>query len=776
MDTHDPPDADRSLTKLVEELRIQQAELEAQNEELRQTRLAAENARDRYEALFRASPLATLVVDLSGLIREYNPVASKLFTLHSARRRPQFLRQFTQTTDHGLLARALAQAHREGHSEAFGLHFIEHTGEVFPGDLYVEHVGALPDSHVLVCVLVDQRERQRQLDRIRLTESLVEANQARYRVLADYAPDWEFWLSPEGRFEYVSPACFKVTGYPAEAFYNDPGLMLRIVHPEDRPRFEAHLNDLREGEHVLTLRILDRAGKERWIEHQCRKVYDEQGMYLGRRGVNRDITEKHAMEQELAAYQGRLEELVAKRTAELEAARQAAEAANRAKSLFLANMSHELRTPLNAILGLTGLLRRNPNLDEEARHHLELVARSGEHLLDLISDVLEISRIESGRLCVQTQSFDLYELLDTLLAVMNERARSKGLTLRMQRAADLPRFIATDLAKLRQILLNLLSNAIKYTERGEVILRASVEGERLRIEVEDTGAGIRKEEQEAIFHPFYQTSAAVRQGEGTGLGLAIAREYALLLGGGIEVESTVGKGSVFRLTLPFQPGMVSVPPARRRIVGLQAGQQPPRVLIAEDDPVNQLVVQAWFAGLGFEVEVARNGEEALAAFRARRPDLVVMDMRMPVLDGYATTRAIRAMENGTRTPIIAFTASAMDDEQADTYAAGCDAVTTKPLREEAMQALLERLLDVKFVYAEDAPNPTPWPGNASAPNFALLPAPMRQALRAAAIACDIGEARRIAEAIRTNHPELARGLTQMIEAYDFDAILNACPE
>ncbi|MCX8017823.1 MAG: response regulator, partial [Rhodocyclaceae bacterium] len=405
-------------------------------------------------------------------------------------------------------------------------------------------------------------------------------------------------------------------------------------------------------------------------------------------------------EQRLSRHRDELEGEVRSRTAELERTRDAAEAANRAKSMFLANMSHELRTPLNAILGFARLMERDPRMPEDLRRNLATINRSGNYLLTLINDVLEISRIEAGRLTAHVEPFDLDELLTSLVEVMAVRARAKGLELRLERSPDLPSYIASDMAKLRQILLNLLSNAVKFTQAGEVVLTARLieqDGERVVLEfvVRDTGEGIGADELERIFQPFYQASAGLHQAEGTGLGLTISRQYAQLLGGELSAQSTPGVGSTFRLRLPAGRASAPAPgpvPSQGRVRRLSPGEPRYRILVAEDEPVNQELVKLLLEEVGFEVVLAGNGREAVERFQSARPQLVLMDMRMPVMDGFAATRAIRALPEGAGVPIIAFTASAFEEERQAILAAGCNDVMIKPLEEERLFALFERYL------------------------------------------------------------------------------------
>ncbi|MRR51587.1 MAG: hybrid sensor histidine kinase/response regulator, partial [Rhodocyclaceae bacterium] len=327
---------------------------------------------------------------------------------------------------------------------------------------------------------------------------------------------------------------------------------------------------------------------------------------------------------------------------DLQNALDAAEAANRAKSVFLANMSHELRTPLNAILGFAELMEHDDKVPETQRRNLNTINRSGRHLLSLINDILDISKIEAGRLTTQIQVGDLHELIDTIVESMSLRARHGGLELTVRLAEDVPHFISTDSGKLRQILINLLSNAIKFTPHGGIDLEvrtSDVDSAKARLTltfvVRDTGVGIAGDELERIFQPFYQTEHGVRSGEGTGLGLTIARQFAQLLGGELTAASIVGKGSTFTLRLPVQLANMMTPlPPHRRVLGLAEDQAVPRILIVEDKLDNQRLLAQLMEQAGLKTSVANNGKEAVETFQSWRPDFIWMDMRMPVMDGY----------------------------------------------------------------------------------------------------------------------------------------------
>ena len=499
-----------------------------------------------------------------------------------------------------------------------------------------------------------------------------------------------------------------------------------------------------------------------------------------------DISARRQAEAELLAHQQHLEEKVAQRTAELAEARDAACAANRAKSVFLANMSHELRTPLNAILGFAQIMARSTRLPADQRRHLEAIDRSGRHLLTLINDVLEISRIEAGRLSAQLETLDLYALLAGLIEALQPRARGQGLDLRLEQAANLPRYIVSDPVKLRQILLNLLSNAVKYTPAGEVILYACLtecQGDQgvLDLAVNDTGVGIAADEQVHLFEPFYQTESGIRRGEGAGLGLAISSEYARLLGGELTVKSAPGTGSTFRLRLPAM--LADAPPpestSHGRVLRLATDQPTRRLLVAEDEPISQQVIELMLSEVGFEVRLAGDGQQAVKLFSAWRPDAVLMDMRMPVMDGLAATRAIRALPEGQNVPIFALTAEAFEEERQRMFEAGCCVVITKPVDEERLFALLESHLGVRFEREADRI------GEASDDDAALLAEQLQTALNdpyavpsgltlrqmlAAAIALDGGALQAQIDPLAAKHPELAATLRRLIAGYRYEIL------
>ncbi|MCP4579102.1 MAG: response regulator, partial [Deltaproteobacteria bacterium] len=394
------------------------------------------------------------------------------------------------------------------------------------------------------------------------------------------------------------------------------------------------------------------------------------------------------------------EVVVRKRTEEaLNLAMETAEAANRAKSIFLANMSHELRTPLNAILGFSQSMQRDPVLTADQIDKLDIINKSGSHLLDLINDVLEISKIEAGRAALSTLDLNLHELLRTLESMFAVRAEEKGLTLQFEISSECPCFVNIDPQKLRQILLNLLSNAVKFTEKGRVILRVAYSDGRLMIEVEDAGAGMTPEEARQIFEPFYQGEAGRRSHEGTGLGLAISHRFVEIMGGNMRCNSAPGKGSVFSFKVPapaVENSEAAFSVAERRVIGLEPGQ-PYRILVVEDHLHGRKLLAQLLQSAGFEVKTAGNGEEAVHIRISWRPDLIWMDIAMPVMDGLEATRRIKAGENGPKTIIIALTAHAFENEREKILAAGCDDFVRKPFKEHEIFEAMCKHLGVKYI-------------------------------------------------------------------------------
>jgi signal transduction histidine kinase/CheY-like chemotaxis protein len=389
-----------------------------------------------------------------------------------------------------------------------------------------------------------------------------------------------------------------------------------------------------------------------------------------------------------------------------------ADKANRAKSVFLANMSHELRTPLNAVLGFSELMRNAPDATYEQKENLGIISRSGEYLLNLINNVLDISKIESGRVDLEEMLLDPHQLVQEVKSLMAVQAMGKGLTFDMEEASDLPRRILADGAKLRQMLINLIGNAIKFTARGGVVLRViALHAEdsgtaRLRFEVEDTGAGIGHEDRERIFKPFVQLGEQPLTDAGTGLGLAICRQYAGIMGGEIGVSGEPGKGSLFHFEIPVTVLPSAEPqaePRRGRIAGIADGEPRRRILIAEDQPENRLLLRKLLAPLGLELLDAANGEEAVAAWETWRPRLIFMDIRMPVMDGLTATRRIKGADAANETRIVAITAHTLEDERREIMAAGCDDFIRKPYHDREVFDALERHLDIRFRYAEEAP-------------------------------------------------------------------------
>jgi PAS domain S-box-containing protein len=620
-------------------------------------------------------------------------------------------------------------------------------------------------------------------------EHALKESEEKYRNVSERANDG-IVIVQNGLIKYCNPQLTEMLGYTFEEIV---GVSLeRFLALDQRAKVRARYERRLKGERVperYESTIVQKNGQH--VDVEINAGIMEYEMQPATLAFIRDITERKQAERAL---------LQAKETADK--ARRAAEAANQAKSTFLANMSHELRTPLNAILGFSELMKRSPSLTAEQREHLETIGRSGEHLLTLINDVLELSKIEAGRTELQKENFDLYRLILGLGEMFSLRAEAKDLTLVFDIAPGVPQYIRADQGKLRQVLINLLSNSVKFTNEGGITLlvgqvpsidenlaladtrlEQSAQTCRLRFEVEDTGVGIAPDELNQVFDAFVQTRSGQQSTTGTGLGMPISREFVRVMGGNLTVNSEVGVGTVFQFDVPVEiVDAVEVKSAQlsHRVVGLDPDQcaadsRPCRLLVVEDvDASRKLLVEIlrpWF-----EVREAVNGREAVEIWEEWEPHLIWMDIRMPVMDGLEATRRIKAQAQGEgrfMPIVVALTANPFEEEREEILSAGCDDFIRKPFREADIFGALTKHLGLHFVYEEideDIERQKLQVSDLQS-RIASLPPDVLADLERVSVVGDIDQIRNVVDQIRAHDAAAADALARLADDFEFARIL-----
>jgi Signal transduction histidine kinase len=495
------------------------------------------------------------------------------------------------------------------------------------------------------------------------------------------------------------------------------------------------------------------------------------------------IDEKQQATNKLELTLDNLENTIKERTLELANAKQKAEVANQAKSTFIANMSHELRSPLNAILGFSQVMLRSPDLPQKQSENAEIIYRSGDYLLTLINNVLDLSKIEAGKTSLNPTNFDLYQLLDDLEDMLDLRASNAGLQLIFQRDETVPRYICSDEVKLRQVLINLLSNSIKFTSEGGISLTVFQQEEdstdvvTINFKICDTGVGISEAELPKLFQAFTQTQAGKESHEGTGLGLAISRRLVQLMGGDISVESELGKGTTFRFQIQAKLGeyLITNPiETRPKVLRLVAGQPTYKLLTVDDKEINRKLLIKLLEPLGFELKEASNGREAIAIWNQWEPHLIWMDMRMPVMDGYEATKYIKSTTKGNATAIIAVTASVLEEEKAIVLSAGCDDFIRKPFTENNIFDTLAKHLGVKYIYAETKPSVLSMvtDNGLTSQHLSSMSKEWIISLHQATLEADTILVMQLIAEIPQTKTHLIQSLTQLVRKFQFEQIIN----
>ena len=611
---------------------------------------------------------------------------------------------WTELTYPDDLPHDLAQFNRmlagEIKSYAMDKRFIHKDGHLVYTRLAASHVRKPDGSLDYVVAMVEDITQRKQ------SELALENSEKQLRFVLNGSKlgfwDWDIATGKVDRNEQWA----LMLGYTHDEIRHSTQQWTDFIHPDDRERAWNSINAVIKGRsstHRLEYRMLHKNGSIRWILDQASVMKrDQDGKPLRMCGTHTDITISKQAEAELLQHRERLEELVKIRTTELAAARDIAETASIAKSAFLANMSHEIRTPLNAITGMSHILRRS-GLTPEQTDKLDKIENAGNHLLKIINDVLDLSKIEAGKFTLENTPVHVEALLGNIASILGQKAQDKGICFNIE-ASTVPHNLNGDPTRLQQALLNYASNALKFTESGHITLRVKEvawtgESTTLRFEVEDTGIGIAPEALTKLFNAFEQAdNSTTRKYGGTGLGLAITKKIAEVMGGTAGATSITGKGSTFWFTAVLRKGLPTAEEAARTklesaeqlILREHAGK---RILLAEDEPINREIAQMLLEDVGLQIDLAENGQVAVEKASSERYTLILMDMQMPVLDGLDSTRQIRKLPGCETIPILAMTANAFAENKDQCFKAGMDDFISKPVVPEVLYETLLKWLE-----------------------------------------------------------------------------------
>ena len=551
-----------------------------------------------------------------------------------------------------------------------------------------------------VYAAINKEFRQTNEELIELKEQIAES-ETKYRLLANYTSDWEYWIKPDGEYAYISSVCEKTSGYKPEDFMKNKDLLEEITLPEYKKQIFKHItNKVEKLHHPIEFKILTADGKEKWISHVCQPVFDDNKKYVGNRGVNRDITASKQAEEKL---QAKTEEIEAQNeeyqqiNEELFNTIEKATESDRLKSAFLANMSHEIRTPMNGILGFSELLKGADLSGEQQQEYIHIIEKSGARMLNIINDIVSISKIESGIIDIYLSETDINNQLQFVYNSLKLDANNKKINLSFNCAlTEKEAIIKTDSEKFYSILSNLVKNAIKYTDKGSVEFGYDKKSEIIEFFVKDTGIGISKDRQEAIFERFIQADIVdVKARQGAGLGLSIAKAYVGLLGGKIWVESEKGKGSTFYFTLPYNAKAEEKIAVHNCVALVKADNHfvpevsKLKILIVEDDETSEMLITTDVEKFSKEIIKARDGFTSVEVCRNNPDiDLILMDIQMPVMNGYEATRQIRQFNKDV--VIIAQTSFGLLGDKEKAIEAGCNDYIAKPIKKDELLSLIQK--------------------------------------------------------------------------------------